>query len=125
MSCVYLEFESSKCELWDKSLEMPGCNSEGICICSDDEDPSVLCEDYDSLECEESGCEDCGFDECECEDDDCGDCNECSDKDCIEHPYYDENLEDEECDACDACDESECQGENCTYPMKGKHGEDK
>ena len=69
MSCLYKSnwADSGKCELWDDTIEMPGCDNEGNCICDNDPDPSYLCGDYES----DYKCSDCGVDlnigDCECE----------------------------------------------------------
>ncbi len=51
MSCRYNDFEGT-CTLWEDDVEMPGCNTAGICTCDDDEDPSVMCESYENAECD-------------------------------------------------------------------------
>jgi hypothetical protein len=47
MGCIYNQWEG-KCQMWDEDIESPGCDEEGHCICCDDEDPSYLCESYES-----------------------------------------------------------------------------
>ena len=47
MSCKFQSWEDGKCEIFDAEIEMNGCDEDGICICSDDPDPSVMCEDWD------------------------------------------------------------------------------
>ena len=53
--------------MWSKDIEMGGCDDEGFCICSDDPDPNVLCDTYES----DNVCSECGadlnIDECDCE----------------------------------------------------------
>lgn len=46
MSCKFQDF-NGKCQLFDGLIEIPGVDEEGNCICSDDEDPSYLCEEYE------------------------------------------------------------------------------
>lgn len=46
MSCIYEDFETGICQMFDSEIEMPGCDETGICICSSDEDPTYLCEYY-------------------------------------------------------------------------------
>ena len=50
MGCIYNEFGTGKCQLFDEDegIERAGCDDEGFCICDDDPDPSYLCEDYKS-----------------------------------------------------------------------------
>ena len=48
MSCTYSDKEG-KCTLDDGFLERLGCE-EGLCICEDDPDPTMLCEDFESKE---------------------------------------------------------------------------
>lgn len=73
MSCMYISnnlgINAGKCTLWDDSIERPGCDSKGYCVCEDDEDPSIVCEDYES----DNQCYNCGADfnldqECTCGD---------------------------------------------------------
>lgn len=45
MTCKFSDI-NGYCELFDDSFESFGCDSDGICICEDDEDPTILCEDY-------------------------------------------------------------------------------
>jgi hypothetical protein len=60
------------CTLFCEGIERPGCDENGICICSDDEDPTILCEDFDSgEEFEDCICNDSPDEECE---DSCEDC---------------------------------------------------
>ena len=68
MGCIYEEnFGEGKCSMWDEDIEMNGCDEDGVCICSDDPDPSVMCEMYESdnkcFEC----CVDLNVEECQCE----------------------------------------------------------
>ena len=46
MSCKFQNWDDGKCQLFDSEIENPGRDENGICICSDDEDPSYMCEDY-------------------------------------------------------------------------------
>ncbi len=45
MSCKFND-RDGKCEIFDGSIEMPGVDENGICICEDDENPGDTCEDY-------------------------------------------------------------------------------
>jgi len=78
MGCIHQQFGSSKCSLFNEIIERPGCTEEGICICSDDENPYDSCEDYDSGDADDNDYMDEEDDEDffeEDEDDDCcGDC---------------------------------------------------
>ena len=66
MGCLQNNFHG-ECNVWDESVEMPGCDDEGFCVCDDDEDPADTCEDYQSdWECSECGC-DLNINECDCE----------------------------------------------------------
>ena len=51
MSCKFNSFEG-ECQLWDEETpdEMNGCKGDGYCVCEEDPDPSVMCEDYESDE---------------------------------------------------------------------------
>lgn len=46
MSCRFSD-HNGYCQLFDGSIEMPGCDKDGICLCEDDEDPTKTCEDYE------------------------------------------------------------------------------
>ena len=49
MGCIYEETSGEyKCTIWDAGIEIQGCDEEGHCICSDDPDPSVMCDSYES-----------------------------------------------------------------------------
>ena len=50
MGCIYSEYRTGLCQLYDGTIEMNGCDENGICICEDDDDPTQLCEDYQSNE---------------------------------------------------------------------------
>jgi hypothetical protein len=72
MGCIYqvnafCGDDAGKCNMWSKDIEMNGCDDEGFCICSEDPDPNVLCDTYES----DNSCSECGvdlnIDECECE----------------------------------------------------------
>jgi len=45
MTCRFSDYETGKCQLYDGTIEMP-VNEDGMCICEDDEDPTISCEDY-------------------------------------------------------------------------------
>ncbi len=47
MACIYCD-HSGYCTLFDPNFESPGVDEDGICICEEDEDPTILCEDYES-----------------------------------------------------------------------------
>jgi len=66
MGCIYNGYHGD-CSLWDEQIEMNGCDSYGICICSEDPDPGVLCEAYESdWIC--GGCDaDLNIEDCECD----------------------------------------------------------
>lgn len=67
MSCLYSDF-NGLCSLHDPNLDMNGCDTEGLCLCEEDPDPSYTCDSYESdYVCPECGC-DLNNDECECED---------------------------------------------------------
>ena len=72
MGCLYssnsMDEDAGSCTMWDDTIEMNGCDDEGFCVCSDDPDPSYLCDTYESdYTCLECGC-DLNVDECQCED---------------------------------------------------------
>lgn len=51
MSCMYSNFDG-QCELWDDDdiqVEhiVMSCDEEGHCVVEDDDDPSIMCEDYE------------------------------------------------------------------------------
>ena len=48
MDCVYCDF-NGYCSMFDEDIEMHGCDENGICICSSDEDPSILCDFFEEL----------------------------------------------------------------------------
>ena len=73
MSCIFQDLMDGKCTLFCDEIERPGCNDDGICICADDEDPSFLCEDYDSGD----DFDDVLPDDDECETDCEGNCEDC------------------------------------------------
>ena len=52
MSCMYCDI-NGKCEMFDESIERNGVDESGYCVCEDDPDPSVTCEDYESIDGEE------------------------------------------------------------------------
>ena len=66
MGCIYQDLMNSKCSLFNDDIERPGCDEEGNCVCSDDEDPSYSCEDYQSID-EDSYEDDCDDFEKDCE----------------------------------------------------------
>lgn len=48
--CQFMNFDG-KCELWDdEDMQFDhivnSCDEEGYCVVDDDEDPSLICEDY-------------------------------------------------------------------------------
>lgn len=49
MGCKFSEYGTSKCQIFDGSIEMLGVNEEGVCICQDDPDPTLLCEEYEEV----------------------------------------------------------------------------
>lgn len=48
MSCKYCDY-TGRCTIFNDWIENPGVTTLGICICEDDEDPSILCEDYEEI----------------------------------------------------------------------------
>ena len=71
MGCIYEDngFDEGcgSCSLWEEEIEMNGCDKKGICVCSDDPDPSFMCEYYESdYQCFECGA-DLNNEECACE----------------------------------------------------------
>lgn len=75
MGCIYEDRCEGLCMLatdmdgeFDKEQAQQGCDDEGVCVVSDDPDPSQNCDAYESDWC----CDFCGVDlnvdECECED---------------------------------------------------------
>ena len=75
MGCIHQQFGSSKCSLFNEGIENAGWDENGMCICSDDEDPFDSCEDYDNGDTEDDVEEE---DFCDCDEvydsDCCGDC---------------------------------------------------
>jgi len=49
MSCAFSDFEGL-CELFNPNIEQNGCDENGNCICEEDPDPSIMCEDYQSID---------------------------------------------------------------------------
>ena len=47
MGCIYNNWDG-ECSIWDKNIEMQGCDERGICVCDDDPNPEDSCEDYNS-----------------------------------------------------------------------------
>ena len=45
MGCQFSDYYTGKCQLYDGTIEMP-VDEDGVCLCEEDEDPSILCEDY-------------------------------------------------------------------------------
>lgn len=74
MGCIYesnsFNEDVGKCTLWEENVESRGCDECGICVVSEDPQPSDSCEDYES----DWTCIECGVDlnveDCECEDED-------------------------------------------------------
>lgn len=75
MGCIYesngFDTECGLCTLWEsegKGLDIAGVDENGICVVSDDPDPSYSCDCYES----DYSCSECGADlnieECDCED---------------------------------------------------------
>ena len=73
MGCIYEDRSldsAGACTLCDEDdlTNGPEGSENGICVCSDDPDPSYSCDSYES----DYVCPDCGVDlnvdECECED---------------------------------------------------------
>jgi len=50
IGCIYQGFISGKCQVYNEGIDNPGWDKNGVCICSDDPDPSMTCEDYQSDE---------------------------------------------------------------------------
>ena len=46
MSCRFSDFNGT-CQLYDPEIENFGWNSEGFCICEDNENPGYVCEEYE------------------------------------------------------------------------------
>lgn len=46
INCIYSTF-NGECILYDGLFEMLGCDEEGFCICEEDPDPTILCEDFE------------------------------------------------------------------------------
>lgn len=46
MSCKFSDFDGY-CTIFDPDFENPGVDEDGICICEDNEDPSITCEDFE------------------------------------------------------------------------------
>jgi len=68
--CTWPGKDEPTCTMWDKSIEMPGCDSKGDCRCSYDPDPSRLCDTYESDNtCSECDCDLNVVEECDCEED--------------------------------------------------------
>jgi hypothetical protein len=49
MGCKYSRIDGM-CEIYDERVDCGGVDDEGFCICEDDPDPTVLCENYESDE---------------------------------------------------------------------------
>ena len=45
MGCIYSDYYTGKCQLYDGMIEMP-CDKNGVCLCEDDPNPEDQCEDY-------------------------------------------------------------------------------
>lgn len=76
MGCIYEDRCDGLCSLatnndgeFDAECAQQGCDEEGMCVVSDDPDPSHSCDAYES----DWSCVDCGVDlnveDCECEED--------------------------------------------------------
>ena len=52
MSCVYSGFHG-ECQLWEEGEQRPGCSDDGYCICEEDPDPGITCEDYEDADQED------------------------------------------------------------------------
>jgi hypothetical protein len=73
MGCIYenngFGEDAGKCNMWSPDIEMRGCSDDGCCVCSDDPDPNVMCDTYES----DNTCFACGTDlnigECTCDED--------------------------------------------------------
>lgn len=73
MGCIYethgFDTDAGTCTLWDADdgIEVAGCGDDGICVVSDDPDPSYSCDCYES----DYNCSECGADlnveECDCD----------------------------------------------------------
>jgi len=48
MGCVFNEFRTGKCQVFEEGIENPGCDEEGHCICDDDESPEDTCDQLQS-----------------------------------------------------------------------------
>lgn len=71
MGCIYEDQMEGTCTMFDEKnpdLRPQGCDKKGECCTSEDPDPNVGCDFYES----DWTCFDCGvdlnIDECECED---------------------------------------------------------
>lgn len=70
MGCIFEDNgfgeDAGKCQMFDENFEMNGCDENGYCVCSEDPDPNVMCDTYES----DSICLECGNDlnieECDC-----------------------------------------------------------
>lgn len=49
MGCIYEDF-SGRCQqfMYDDNIETLGCDSVGNCTCSEDQNPNIMCETYES-----------------------------------------------------------------------------
>lgn len=45
MGCMFNNYKGI-CDLYDGNIEMNGVDENGHCICDEDPDPTILCEDY-------------------------------------------------------------------------------
>ena len=76
MGCIYEDRSDGTCTLatdsegeFDKAQAQQGCDDCGNCCVTDDPDPSVSCDAYESdWQCYECGV-DLNVDDCECEED--------------------------------------------------------
>jgi hypothetical protein len=79
MSCRFEDNVTGTCQLFNPGIETPACDENGVCVVSDDECPSGMCNQY--------FCEDCSDEECYC------------------HPY----RVDEDDNLCSFCTEESCE----------------
>ena len=50
MGCIYNNWNTGICDLFDENFENSGHDENGHCTCEDDDDPTIMCETYTNNE---------------------------------------------------------------------------